>query len=275
MAVGIDPRNLEFLLYEVLDVAALTAHAPFAEHDRETFDLALGTAHRLSSELLWPAFREMDESPPRLEAGRVRVHPSVATLLRECGQGGWINADASAEHGGLSIPRTVMTAFRAILAGANYSASVFPALTAGAAHLLASFGSEELGARYLPKMCSGQWQGTMALTEPQAGSSLADLKTSATPTEHGYFAIRGQKIFISAARHDGAENGVNLLLARIDGAPPGIKGISLFVVPDRRPVDGGLEDNDVTCTSVYHKLGYRGAPITQLALGEAGDCRGE
>lgn len=274
MAIGIDPRNLEFLLYEVLDVAALTAHAPFAEHDRETFDLALGTAHRLSSELLWPAFREMDESPPRLEAGRVRVHPSVATLLRECGQGGWINADASAEHGGLSIPRTVMTAFRAILAGANYSASVFPALTAGAAHLLASFGSEELGARYLPKMCSGQWQGTMALTEPQAGSSLADLKTSATPTEHGYFAIRGQKIFISAARHDGAENGVNLLLARIDGAPPGIKGISLFVVPDRRPVDGGLEDNDVTCTSVYHKLGYRGAPITQLALGEAGDCRG-
>ncbi len=273
-AVGIDPRNLEFLLYEVFDVEALTAHAPFAEHGRETFELALATAYRLANELLWPAFREMDEVPPRLEAGRVCVHRSVASLLRECGQGGWIAADASAEHGGLSIPRTIMAAFRAVLAGANYSAAVFPSLTAGAAHLLASFGSEELRARYLPKMYAGEWQGTMALTEPQAGSSLSDLKTSATPKGLGHYAIRGQKIFISAARHDRAENGVNLLLARIDGAPAGTRGISLFVVPDRRPTEAGLEDNDVTCSAVYHKLGYRGAPITQLALGEAGDCRG-
>ncbi|MBK8998060.1 MAG: acyl-CoA dehydrogenase [Myxococcales bacterium] len=272
--IGIDPQNLDFLLYEVLDVEALTREAPFAEHSKETFELALGTAYRLSNELLWPAFRAMDERPPRLEAGRVRVHASVAALMRECGQGGWINADASVDHGGLAIPRTIMTAFRAILAGANYSAAVFPSLTAGAAHLLASFGSQELCQTYLPKMYAGEWQGTMALTEPQAGSSLADLKTSATPTAAGYYAIRGQKIFISAARHDGAENGVNLLLARIDGAPAGIKGISLFVVPDRRPGDAGLEDNDVVCTSVYHKLGYRGAPITQLALGEAGNCRG-
>lgn len=272
--IGIERRNLEFLLYEVLGVEALAEHAPFAEHGRETFDLALATAYRLSNEILWPAFHEMDRRAPVLDAGRVRVHPSVGTLLRECGAGGWIGADAEPEHGGQAIPRTIMTAFRAILAGANYSAAVFPALTAGAADLLSSFGSAELCDRYLPKMYAGEWQGTMALTEPQAGSSLADLRTRATPTDAGHYSIRGQKIFISAARHDRTENGVNLLLARIDGAPAGIRGISLFVVPDRRPAGAELEDNDVTCTSVYEKLGYRGAPITQLALGEAGDCRG-
>ena len=270
----IDGRNLEFLLYELHGIESLTEHATFAEHGRETFDLVLRTAHRLASEVLWPPFREMDQRPPVLEDGRVRVHASVETLLRECGQGGWINADAAAAHGGQQIPRTVMTAFRAVLAAANYSASVFPALTAGAAHLLASFGSKELAGTYLPKMYAGEWQGTMALTEPQAGSSLADLRTAATPTAEGHYLIRGQKIFISLAKHDRAENGVNLLLARIEGAPAGIKGISLFVVPDRRPAAAGLENNDVTCTSVYHKLGYRGAPITQLSLGETGDCRG-
>ncbi|MCK6531504.1 MAG: acyl-CoA dehydrogenase [Polyangiaceae bacterium] len=270
----IDARNLEFLLYEQFGVESLTEHAPFTDHSRETFDLALATAHKLGREVLWPPFREMDQEPPVLIDGRVRVHPSIRALLRECGQGGWINADVPVAHGGLQIPRTVMTAFRAILAAANYSTSVFPALTAGAAHLLASFGAEELGALYLPKMYAGEWQGTMALTEPQAGSSLSDIRTRATPTTEGHYLIHGQKIFISAARHDQAENGVNLLLARIDGAPAGVKGISLFVVPDRRPTDSGLVDNDVTCTSVYHKVGYRGAPITQLSLGDAGDCRG-
>jgi len=128
---------------------------------------------------------------------------------------------------------------------------------------------------YLPKMTAGEWQGTMALTEPQAGSSLTDLTTTATPTDQGYYKIKGQKLFISAGDHDGADNVIHLALVRIKDAPPGVKGISLFIVPKKRiREDGSLEPNDLNCAGIYHKLGYRGAPITQLAFGENDDCRG-
>ncbi len=271
----IDPRNLEFLLYEHFDVAKLTSAPYFEDHDRETFELVLETAHKMASDLLWPCFREMDREPPVLEDGRVRIHPAVRAFLKECGQGGWLGAHAPCDLGGQQMPNTIMAAFRGILAAANYSASVFPMLTSGASHLITSFASPELVETYVAPMFDGSWQGTMALTEPQAGSSLADVRTTATPTEHDYYLIRGQKIFISAAEHDAVSNVVNLLLARIDGAPAGTKGISLFIVPNRRPLAGGaLEPNDVTCATIYHKLGYRGSPITQLSLGDDGDCRG-
>jgi butyryl-CoA dehydrogenase len=167
-----------------------------------------------------------------------------------------------------------MAAFRGILAAANFSASVYPWLTAGAAHLITSFGTPELIDRFVPKMLDGTWQGTMALTEPQAGSSLADVGTQAVPRDDGSYAIKGQKTFISCADHDAVENVVNLVLARVRGAPEGIKGISLLVVPRLRPEGGDLVPNDVTCASLYHKLGYRGAPIVQLSVGGDDDCRG-
>ena len=168
-----------------------------------------------------------------------------------------------------------MAPSRLISAAANYSASVYPLLTAGAAHLIESFGSEALKETYIHRMYAGQWQGTMALTEPQAGSSLSDLSTLAEPTDQGYYLLRGQKIFISASDHDGVDNIVNLLLARIKGAPPGVKGISLFVVPKFRPeADGSLAPNDIQVAGSFHKLGYRGSPICQLSLGENNDCRG-
>jgi butyryl-CoA dehydrogenase len=128
---------------------------------------------------------------------------------------------------------------------------------------------------YIPKMFSGDWQGTMALTEPQAGSSLAEITTLAEPTDRGYYKMRGQKIFISAGEHNGVENVIQLLLARIKGAPPGVKGLSLFVVPNKRIQENGeMVPNDVNVAGIYHKLGYRGSPITQLSLGEKDDCRG-
>jgi butyryl-CoA dehydrogenase len=129
--------------------------------------------------------------------------------------------------------------------------------------------------KYIPKMFSGEWQGTMALTEPQAGSSLADIAASAEPAGEGDYNIKGQKIFISASDHDGVENVVNLMLARIKGAPAGVKGISLFVVPKKRiGKNGELVENDVNVSGLYHKLGYRGCPINQLSMGENDDCRG-
>jgi len=271
----VSERNLRFMLYQVMEAESLTRYPYYGDHSRETFDLVLDTAMRLARELLKPVLREMDQAPPRLVDGRVLVHPVVRRIMRECGEGGWIAAHAPYELGGQQLPLLITSACRFIFSAANYSASVYPFLTTGAAHLIESFGSEELKKTYIPKMFSGEWQGTMALTEPQAGSSLSDILTQAEPSQEGYYRIKGQKIFISTGDHDGVDNVVHLMLARIKGAPAGVKGISLFVVPKLRPQpDGSLLPNDVTVTQIYHKLGYRGAPITQLSLGENQDCRG-
>jgi len=267
-------RNLKFLLYEMFEAESLTRYPYFQDHSRETFDLVLDTGMRIGKELLFPCFSEMDKKPPEFVSGEVKVHPLVKVLMRECGEGGWIGAQAAYEHGGQQMPNLIMSAFRCIFSAANYSAAVYPFLTTGAAFLILSFGSKELIESYVPKMFAGEWQGTMALTEPQAGSSLTDLTTTAYPTQQGYYKIKGQKIFISAAEHDGVANVVNLLLARIQGAPAGVKGISLFVAPKLRPEGGKLVPNDLQCAGIYHKLGYRGSPVTQLALGENNDCRG-
>ena len=270
----ISMKNLKFLLYDVFDIESLTQYPFFADHGREIFDLVLDTAMKMSRDLIFPVLTEMDRQPPVFEAGEVRVHPVVGELMKAFGEGGWIGAHATYDQGGQQIPGSVMAAFRSIFAAANYSAAVFPFLTTGAAHLITSFGSEELKETYASKMYAGQWQGTMALTEPQAGSSLTDLTTTAYPTEEGHYKLKGQKIFISCADYDCIENVANLLLAKIEGAPPGIKGISLFVVPKKRPEGGALVPNDITCTTLYHKLGYNGAPLTQLSLGDENDCRG-
>ena len=267
-------RNLKFMVYEMFDAESLTRYPYFQDHSREVFDLVLDTGMRMGKELLFPCFSEMDKKPPEFVKGVVKVHPMVKVMMRECGAGGWIGAQADYQQGGQQMPNLIMSAFRGIFSAANYSAAVYPFLTTGSAFLTLSFGSQELIETYVPKMFAGEWQGTMALTEPQAGSSLTDLTTTAYPTDRGYYQIKGQKIFISDAEHDGVENVVNLLLARIQGAPAGIKGISLFVVPKLRPEGGKLVPNDLHCTGIFHKLGYRGSPITQLELGENNDCRG-
>jgi len=268
-------RNLTFLLYEVFDTASLTEYPYFEDHSRENFDLVINTASKMGQTLLRPYFEEMDRKPPVLVNGKIRVHPSVRTFLKECGEGGWISAGAAFEVGGQQLPQMVTSACSFIWAAANYSASVYPMLTAGAAGLIESFGSDEMKQTYLPRMYSGQWQGTMALTEPQAGSSLTDITTSAEPHSNGSYLIRGQKIFISASDHDAVENIVHLMLAKIQGGPPGVKGISLFVVPrERIAYDGPLVPNDVHVAGIFHKMGYRGCPIAQLNLGERNDCHG-
>ncbi|MCP4353852.1 MAG: acyl-CoA dehydrogenase [Desulfobacterales bacterium] len=271
----VSERNLKFLLYEVFDAASLTEFDYYRQHNRKMFDMILDAALKLAKDLLRPNLRDMDKNPPELADSQVKVHPMVRPFMKECGQGGWIGATFPDDLDGEQIPLVISGCCRYIFAGANYSASVYPELTAGAAHLITSFGNDSLIQTYVPKMFMGQWQGTMALTEPQAGSSLADITTSAQPTEQGYYNIQGQKIFISAGDHDAVENVVHLMLARIEGAPAGVKGISLFVVPKKRiESDGQLVSNDVAVSQIYHKLGYRGAPITELSIGEKNDCRG-
>ena len=239
------------------------------------FDMVLKAAVKLGKDLLFPIFEEMDRNQPELVNGEVKVHPSVKTIMKEFGEGGWISSRVPFDQDGEQLPSMVADICEFIFAAANYSANAYPGLTFGASHLIESFGSRELYDRYVPKMRSGEWQGTMALTEPEAGSSLSDITTMAEPTAEGYYRIRGQKIFISAGDHDGVDNIVHLMLAKITGAPAGVKGISLFVVPKKRiDSDGRLVANDVVASGVYHKLGYRGCPIVQLSLGDKNDCRG-
>lgn len=271
----VSDKNLKFLLHEVFDVCQLTQYPYYADHSREVFDMVLDTALKMGEDLFNPYFEEMDRLPVELVDGRVKVHPHVRTIMQECGAGGWIGAEFPYEAGGQQLPLTINLLAEFIFCAANFSASVFSSLTNGAAGLIQSFGTDEMKEQYLPKMLAGEWQGTMALTEPQAGSSLSDIATTAEPTDEGYYKLKGQKIFISAADHDGADNFVHLLLGKIKGAPAGVKGISLFVVPrERYTADGGFEFNDVHSAGIYHKMGYRGSPIVQLSLGEEDDCRG-
>lgn len=266
-------RNLRFTLQDKL--AATDGAAAFNGHDAKSMDMVLAAAHDLARNEMLPMFEDMDRHPPELVNGAVRVHPGVRNLMTTLGRDGWISAVFPERWGGEDMPATLLHCINFIFASANYSASVFHGLTAGAARLILNFGSEALQETFLPPMLEGRWQGTMALTEPEAGSSLGDLVTRARPLAGDQYRISGEKIFISAGDHDGVDNVVHLMLARIDGAPAGSRGISLFVVPKYRPEpDGSLTDNDVVVTQVFHKLGYRGAPITGLRMGEKGDCIG-
>jgi alkylation response protein AidB-like acyl-CoA dehydrogenase len=272
----ISDRNLKFLLYEIFDVESLLKYPRYADHSREVFDMVMETAMKMGKDLFKPVLHEMDRNQPEYVNGEVKVHPQVRTIMRECGAGGWIGATFDYEHGGQQLPEMIgMLVPTAIFAAANYSGSIYHGLTTGAAGLIASFCDKATQDLYLPKMMAGEWQGTMALTEPQAGSSLTDITLTGEPTEQGYYKMKGQKIFISAGEHNGVDNVIHLAIGRIKGAPAGVKGISLFIIPKKRiEGDGALTFNDVNCAGIYHKLGYRGGPITQLAFGENDDCRG-
>jgi butyryl-CoA dehydrogenase len=247
--------------------------------------MMLDAAGSMAERELRPLLVEMDRNPPYLENGQIKVHPKMRQLMRKFGQDGWISMSAPYEKGGQQVPFTILQGVGFIMGAANYSSMAFPFLTNGAAHLIYSFGSKELQEQFVPKMFSGEWQGTMALTEPQAGSSLSDVVTTATPTDKGYYLLKGQKVFISCGDNDATDNVVHLMLARIENAPAGIKGISLFVVPKKRmnarpdelpPFGRGAESlvpNDVQTAGLFHKMGYHGAPIAHLIMGEQDDCR--
>ncbi|MBK9033107.1 MAG: acyl-CoA dehydrogenase [Myxococcales bacterium] len=269
-----DDRDIALLFDEVFDLPALTALPYFADHDRATFAAVIDAARRLAKDELLPAYRALDEEPPRLVDGRIVVHPRLHDLFAKLRDLDLIAAPRPTAVGGQQLPLSVFTLATAYLMAGNASAYGYLGLTQGAAHLLEAFGDEHLRTTYMPKLYAGAWTGTMALTEPQAGSSLADVATTATPTAAGHYLLRGAKIFISGGDHDLTDNVVHLTLARITGAPAGIKGVSLFCVPRRRVEGDALVDNDVAVTGMIHKIGWKGLPSLALALGERDDCRG-
>lgn len=267
-------RNLRFLLHEVLNVEQLTTYEKFQDHTKDGFDMMLDSAKQISDRLLFPIYTEMDEKKPKMGDGVVHVHPGIKDVMKEVGESGWIVAQEEYEHGGQQMPHTVYNAANFIFHAANTSAASYFGLTMGSAELISAFGSKELQETYMNNMFAGKWQGTMALTEPHAGSSLGDIKTSATEAGDGSYRIKGHKIFISAGDHDGVENVVHLMLAKIDGAPAGTKGISLFVVPKHRPVNGELVPNDVVTGGFEGKMGMKGCPVAHLIMGDNNDCHG-
>ena len=270
-------RNIDFLLYEVFDIAALSKYDYFKKHKKDTYDLVVDSAAALADKEMRPFVTEMDRKEPIFENGKVTAHPQIKNLMKEFGEGGWISIDGPASYGGQELPLTLTSCAQFIFGAANYSASVFPLLSSGAARLIHTFGSHQLKKEYIPNLYNGTWQGTMAMTESQAGSSLSEIKTSAVPIDDDetVFRMSGQKIFISAGDHDGVENVVHLVLARIKGAPAGTKGLSLFIVPQKRQEDPKtLVSNDVVTSSLFHKMGYKGAPIVQLEFGGNNGCFG-
>jgi butyryl-CoA dehydrogenase len=269
----LNDRDVSFLLYDVFHAESLLALPHFADHSRETFDAYIGLCARFARESVFPAFKALDEEPPRLVDGQVHAHPRLRDILPKMSEVGVFAASRPFEVGGQQLPLLISTAAHLYVMAANPAVYSFAGLSTGAAHLIEAFGSDDLKSRYMAPLYEGRFTGTMALTEPHAGSSLADVATRATPSGD-HFLLSGAKIFISGGDHDLAENIVHLVLARIDGAPAGIKGVSLFVVPKRRVTDGGLEPNDVTISGLVHKIGWRCLPAVLLSFGEAGDCRG-
>ena len=269
-------RNVDFLLNEVMDLPALLALPGFSDHTPETCSMYVQSARKLAREVLYPAYRPMDIAPPRLENGSIHVHPVLKTIYPRLVELGALTATRPAEVDGASLPTCVASLANSYLMAGNLSAYGYIGLTTGAARLLESFGSAALKERFMKKMYAGEWCGTMALTEPQAGSSLSDVTTTARKADDGdHYLVKGSKIFISAADHDITDNIVNLTLARIEGAPPGIKGVSLFAIPKKRENrEGKLVPNDVSVAGMIHKIGWRGLPSLALNFGENDDCHG-
>ncbi|WP_295486748.1 acyl-CoA dehydrogenase [Pseudomonas sp. SC11] len=269
-------RNLAFELYEVLDAEALTARPRFAEHNRETFDAALGTARSLAEKYFAPHNRKGDEHEPRYVDGRAELIAEVKPAVQAFLDAGLLNANRDFDVGGMQLPSLVSQACFAHFQAANAGTTAYPFLTMGAANLIESFGDETQKRLFLQPMIDGRFFGTMALTEPHAGSSLADIRTRAEPVGDGSYRLKGNKIFISAGDHELSENIVHMVLAKLPDAPAGVKGISLFIVPKYRvDADGRLgARNDVTLAGLFHKMGWRGTTSTALNFGDNGQCIG-
>ena len=272
-----DKRDIEFVLHEMLRAETLAdLNDNFADFNKKTIDMVISEARNFAVKELLPAAKEGDEQGCKLENGRVTTPESFKRLFELFNEGEWLAPTEDPKWGGQGMPRTVASAAAEYFNGANYPFMMYPGLTQGAGHLVEHFGTDEQKKIYLKNMYTGKWCGTMLLTEPGAGSDVGALTTKAVPNGDGTYNIVGEKIFISGGEHDLAENIIHPVLARIEGAPAGTKGISLFLVPKFRVnPDGSLgEFNDVICTGIEHKMGIHGNSTCSLSLGSKGNCVG-
>ena len=258
--------DFRFVLDHVVNFGQVTATARFAEATPETVEAILTEAARLAENVLAPLQRAGDRNPARLENGIVRTSPGFAAGYRAIVEGGWVSIAASPEFGGMGLPMALTTAVNEMMGSACLSLQLNPLMTQGQIEALEHHASPALKALYIPKLISGEWCGTMNLTEPQAGSDVGALRTSATPNGDGSYAITGQKIFITWADNDFTANVCHLVLARLPDGAAGTKGISLFMVPKFIPDAAGNPGarNRLAVVSLEHKLGLHGSPTAVM-----------
>lgn len=269
MPTLISRRDLDFLLYEWLNVPALTDFGRFSAHSRETFDGLLDLSAQLADQYFAPHNRAGDLSEPTFDGERVSIIPEVGRALRAFADADLLAAPLPEEQGGFGLPNSVYGACMALFGAANAATSGYGMLTLGNARLLLAHASPEQVQRYVPPMLAGRFSGTMALSEPDAGSNLADITTRAEPRPDGTYRVFGQKMWISGGDHEMTENIIHLVLAKIPGGPPGTRGISLFIVPKYLvESDGSIgERNDVVLSGINHKMGFRGTVNTAPTFG--------
>ena len=262
-------KDLRFVLQRLLDVAALTRLPRYADYSNEVGDEILNAAARFAAEVLDPLNASGDREGARIGADGVTLPQAFRSAYQQYMAGGWPQLAADPDIGGQGAPLAIATAVEEIWFGANMAFMLCPMLSRAAIEALRFAGSAQLQSEYLPSLLSGAWAGTMNLTEPQAGSDLAAIRTRAAP-EGDHYRLFGQKIFITYGEHDLTENIVHLVLARIDGAPAGVKGISLFLVPRFLPgPDGSRRANEVRCASIEHKLGIHLSPTCVMVFGQS------
>ncbi len=274
----VDTRDVKFVLFELLEADKLTKFDVYSDFDHDTFDATIDLAEQISFDVLYPTAEDADNNPAKWDPAtkNVALPPSYKGGLKAYYEAGFGSVYDPAEIGGMGMPYAVAMASMEFLMAANYSLFMYPGLSHGAMELVEAFGTPEQWKLYGEKILTGEWGGTMCLTEPDAGSDVGALKTKAVKQADGTYKISGQKIFISGGENDYYPNMIHPVLARIEGDPKGTKGISIFIVPKFlvNP-DGSLgEWNDVTCTGIEHKMGIHGQATSQLAFGDNGKCIG-
>ncbi|MGB5991900.1 MAG: acyl-CoA dehydrogenase [Desulfobacterales bacterium] len=271
-----DRRDVDFVLHEQMQVEDLGKTELFADFNKKTVDMIVSEARNLAIKEILPTRELGDQEGCQFDNGKVTVPESFHRAYDLLKEGEWLAMTEDPEWGGQGMPTTVALAASDYLVGANYAFMIYQGLTHGAGKLIESFGTEQQKRLFLNKMYSGEWTGTMLLTEPEAGSDVGALTTFAVKNDDGTYSITGNKIFISGGEHNLSENIIHPVLARIEGAPEGTKGISLFLVPKIWVNDdGGIgEFNDVVCTGIEEKMGIHGNSTCSLMLGGKGKCRG-
>ncbi|MFW5966765.1 MAG: acyl-CoA dehydrogenase [Persicimonas sp.] len=268
-----DMRDVAFAVFDNPHFRRIEQLEPYEDYTRELFEVVLSQAHKFAAQELAPRNAEADEQGVRFEDDQVYVPEVYEEVYQSFCEAGWVAPSRSVEYGGQGLPSIVSLAATELFIAANPSFSFFAGLTSAAGGLIEECGSDEQREQYVEKLYTGEWTGTMCLTEPHAGSAVGDLSTSAEPVDgEEYYRLTGNKIFISQGDHQLTDNVIHLVLARVEGDPPGSKGVSLFLVPKIRPDDG--EFNDVRVTGIEEKMGIHASPTCAMSFGDDGDCRG-
>jgi len=276
MSTIVNRRDLDFLMYETHNLDELLSRERYSDYDRESVAAILDLSQSMAEDIFQPFAGHLDQNEPKYVDGKVEIIPEVKEALKAYKEAGLFASGYDYEMGGMQLPWVVHQSLSAIFVTANTSVTSYIFLTQGATNMLNACGSDELKAKYMPKMVAGEWFGTMCLSEPQAGSSLADIRTKATKRDDGSYNISGTKMWISAGDHEMTDNIVHMVLAKIPGSPAGVKGISLFLVPKYRVNDDGTigEPNNIALAGLNHKMGNKGTTNCLLNFGENGDSIG-